>query len=486
MREYIFCPYCGGITAPGICVNCGMRTEKQSVEANSQTEQNISNVPLQGQPVQNNTYGHTPYSQSGQNSTYGNTSYSQSGQNNMYGSAPYGQPGQNNMYGNAPYGQPGQNNMYGNASYGQSNAKYPTDNKMVYQNEKPKKKSRWWVWLLIFLGILVIGIVIIVIATIAIMASAPALFADGPSSSATPVQTPSVQVTSEYDNTYDEYEMTVYQRELGRVDLSDFDWDSYASSALVYSDTTDGDKDIFLAVDYSSTFGSNHSNHSIDEFSGEYYEPFVDCIDGNQDYGLSRHFIQYSSVKDQVVINGYIAYIQLEGGTVPNEDEINRQILEMTANDLWGHLSGELPYYASDDEVTFMVDSFVTYNDSEKMSILLDVNIVEFEQLSESYIYAINIDLENGTIMDNGNILAVDEDFAAMFREKCCTQNGTDIDGLNYLTDEELADFLVDSDTNIVFYSPYGMEVGYAYETSEYSRGWMTITLSDYEQYLNE
>ena len=25
-NEYVFCPYCGGITAPGTCVNCGMST----------------------------------------------------------------------------------------------------------------------------------------------------------------------------------------------------------------------------------------------------------------------------------------------------------------------------------------------------------------------------------------------------------------------------------------------------------------------------
>lgn len=34
--EYIFCPYCGGITAPGICVNCGMSTDIQEYENDAQ------------------------------------------------------------------------------------------------------------------------------------------------------------------------------------------------------------------------------------------------------------------------------------------------------------------------------------------------------------------------------------------------------------------------------------------------------------------
>lgn len=504
VKEYIFCPYCGGITNPGVCVNCGMPTGgEQSV---AQAQQENSGMKAQGmnvQPGQNTPYGNAPYSQPGQGNTpYGNAPYGQPRQGGTsYGTAPGSQPRQGSTsYGTAPYSQPGQGGApYGNAPYGQSgqgNAPYGRANQtnLVYENKKPKKKSRWWIWLLVLGGVLILGIVAIVVACFLLIGSASAMIVDGSGSATTvPTQPGGTAITSEIeddddvdvdDNIDDADTITVYHRELDRVDLSDCKWNDYASDALVYSDTTDGADDIFLAVDYSSTFGSNHLNYTIDDFSGQYYEPFVDCIDTNQEYGLSRHFMQYSNVHDDVLVNGYIAYIQFEGDTIPNEDEINRKILEMTANDLWAHLEGIQPYYVTDEEVTFMVDSFVTYNDDEKMSILLDVNIVEYEQLAESYIYAINIDLVNGEIMDNGEILKTDVDFATMFREKCCEQNGTDIDGLNYLTDEELADILSDSGSNIVFFSPYGVEVGYAYETSDYARGWMTITLPDYEQYL--
>ena len=506
VKEYVFCPYCGGITAPGVCVNCGMSTTGE--QKAPEVKQENSNMPgAANQSAQSKYSGNTAYNQPNQNGVpYGNTAYSQPNQNGVpYGNTAYSQPNQNGVpYGNTAYSQPNQSSApYGNVPYNRPNqsgipyGNVPPNrtpqNNLIYEKAKTKKKSHWWIWLLILGGILVLGIIIIAIVCVLLIGSASTYISSGLQTTTTVPTQPGSGISTDVDDDDDDYDdydvvdadtIAVYPRELGRVDLSDCKWNTYASDALVYSDTTDGEKDIFLAVDYSSTFGSNHKNYTIDDFDGQYYEPFVDCIDTDQDYELSRHFMQYSNVHGDVLINGYIAYIQFEGGTIPNEDAINRKILEMTANDLWAHLEGIQTYYATDEEVTFMVDSFVIYNDDEKMSILLDVNIVEYEQLAESYIYAINIDLENGTIMDNEEILETDVDFATMFREKCCEQNGDDIDGLNYLTDELLSEFLSDSDTNIVFFSPYGIEVGYAYETSDYARGWVTITLSDYEQYL--
>ena len=167
------------------------------------------------------------------------------------------------------------------------------------------------------------------------------------------------------------------------------------------------------------------------------------------------------------------------------KDALNEEIFRYTVHDLLAQLDGYTDYGWYTGSALILVDSFVTYNDGEKMSILLDVNISEDgSALAESYIYGINIDLVNGEIMENGSILVSGSEFAAIFRERCCTQNGTDIDGLNYLEDYELAAFLGDSSTNIVFYTPYGMEYGYAYELSDGSKGWMTITLADYEEYL--
>lgn len=440
-NEYIFCPYCGGVTRPGVCSNCGISLNEGEAEKTSEVK-NTTN-PGTAQPTMQQTYS---------------------------------QPVQKKPVQTPPV-------------------------QRRYHEQEPKKKSRWWIWLLIIGGILLLGVLLIAIIAVAAVVFLPLFLgtntviggSDGPTSVVTGTLPSGGQVTVEESSYYDEQyyldQIYVYERDLERLDFSDFDWEEYADSADYYNEESDGSNDPFLSSNYSSTFGSNHDNHSLSDFSGEYYEPFVDCIDANQGYGLSRNFIEYSDEIDGVTVNAYIAYIQLEGGNIPNEDEINRKILEMTANDLFGHLSGKKTYPYACDSVTYMVDSFIPYNDGEKMSILLDVNIVEDDEyFRESYIYAINIDLENGTIIDNDSILKTNEDFAAMFREKCCTQNGDDIDGLNAIDDAQLSYFLSNKATNIVFYSPYGMEVGYSYETTEngssIARGWVTITLQEYEDYL--
>lgn len=418
-NEYVFCPHCGGITIPGICVNCGMRTtEEKPVEEHLQ-----------------------PY----------------------VVTESFDTPAKATNY---QYQQPN----------------------MSYTVNPPKKKSHWWLWLIIIGVVLFFGVFLLVLVGIV------ALIMFGANDSSTASVIPSYEISSmpevtvpdtpDIPDAYDTTSVTICERDLGRLDFSDFDWDSYANTAMIYSDTSDGSNDLFLNREYLSTFGSNHDNHSISEFSGDYFEPFVDCIDTSYDYRLSRHFIDYSNLDEGVMVNAKIAYIQFEGDTIPNEDALNQQILEMTANDLWGYLDGQKPFYSYYSNVTYMIDSYIPYNDGEKMSILLDVNVYDGEYREDHHVYAINIDLVNGEIMDNGSILQIDEDFAAMFRERNDAQNGTDVLGVISLDDSELAEMLSSANTNIVFFSPYGMEVGYNYESTEYSWGWVTITLSDYEDYL--
>lgn len=504
-NEYVFCPYCGGITAPGTCVNCGMPTNGQA-QAQNET-QNVTSEPVlpktepayakyqpQGAQPQQTGGQYQPQTQQApqgyaqyQPKTTSETSGSVQGQTSVpsaQGYNPYPQPMGTNNYG---YGVGQTNNQGMGQNFGQAQNggnQYPQPN--VTYNEKPKKKSRWWIWLLVIGFILFFGVIIVAIAIIAAMimfgtSDVSTLGNNSPTQGTTP---PQVTVPDSTEDEYDDSTLAVYARELGRLNFGDFDWDFYADSAMVYSDTTDGSKDFYLNKDYQSTFGSNHDNHTLSEFTGQYYEPFVDCIDTSYDYRLSRHFLTYSNVVDEVIVNADIAYIQFEGDTIPNEDELNRQILEMTANDFWGYLQGQTSLAYIPSEVNFMVDSFIPYNDGEKMSILLDVNTYLDGYREEHYIYAINIDLVNGEIMDNASILKIDEDFGAMFRERNNAQNGEDVIAVVNCTDKELADLLSNPDTNIVFFSPYGMEVGINYMADGYSWGWVSITLSDYEDYL--
>lgn len=469
-NEYIFCPYCGGVTRPGKCCNCGIDlSESASSAVNPQTA-----PPNPGPQM--------TYQQPNMNAGMGrpkqpNMNAGMANPQQPNANVGMNRPQQPNM--NAGMGRPQQPNM----NAGMNRPKQP-------QPAPKKKKSFGWIWFLVIGIIAVLAILLVVGLGIGAAFLIPTLAdSDSDSTGYEPQSTiTSTQPDSLYEPDADMTDVVVHPRDLQRLNLDSFNWKYYYQMADIYVDKKDGSNDIFLNAGYNSTFGTNHDNHSINEFTGEYFDPFVDCIDPSKGYGLSRHFIEYEDEIDGVTVKAYIAYIQLEGKKIPNESEINRQILNDTANDLFGHLSGQKPYPYECNSVTYMVDSYIPYNDGEKMSILLDVNIVQNDDtFVESYIYAINIDLVNGKILDNNEILNTDVNFAAMFRERCITQNGSDIDGLNYISDVELSEYLSNASTNVVFYSPYGVEVGYAYELNDGSygsRGWMTITLSDYEQYL--
>ncbi|MDE6844370.1 MAG: hypothetical protein K2J99_01200, partial [Lachnospiraceae bacterium] len=90
------------------------------------------------------------------------------------------------------------------------------------------------------------------------------------------------------------------------------------------------------------------------------------------------------------------------------------------------------------------------------------------------FLYSINIDMENGIILDNESMLNVNDDFSVEFRD---IQNG-EISYLTRMSDQEITDHF-DSTDIIVFYTPQGMEIGFNYD-----EGWVTVTYKDYEQYL--
>lgn len=499
VNEYVFCPMCGSITTPGICTQCGYNLEQKEEETNrnvySAPETNTESVNQNDNQNYNRDYSQNANLNYGQgyNQNY-NQNYDQSynGYYNQNNDLNYN-PNTNQNLNNNLYGTQPQQNLYQSVPM-----------------EPEKKKSRWWIWLLIIAGVLFLGAFLVVVVIIALVVFVPILSVtntggmnQGVSSQISPVPQVEVSEVLEEDSEayYEEDSITengsgsfeagsssyaVYAADHTRYDLSEFDWSAYANSADLYSDTTDGTDDFYLEENFASTFGTNHDNHFGEAFLGDYFEPFVECIDENQDYGLERHFISYADEKDGVGIYGSIAYMQFTGGTIPNEEALNQQILNATANDLFAYLDGKKTYDVM-GSLHFFVDSFVVYNDAEKVSILLDINVVGDESTyADSYVYAINIATKSGVILDNSEFISVDEAFAAEFRERCCTQNGTDIPGLNSITDEELAKLLGDEKTNIVFFSPYGLEFGYNYEMGSpegYSRGWMTITMKDWADY---
>ena len=90
---------------------------------------------------------------------------------------------------------------------------------------------------------------------------------------------------------------------------------------------------------------------------------------------------------------------------------------------------------------------------------------------------SINVDMKNGVVLDNEDMLTIDDEFSVDFRTRSDEQNG-EVDSLAYMTDQQITDYF-NSDNLIVYYTPKGMEIGFNFED-----GWVTVTYEDYEQFL--
>ena len=238
--------------------------------------------------------------------------------------------------------------------------------------------------------------------------------------------------------------------------------------------------DPFLTDDYENRWGTNHENHNKADFTGEYYDNIVECIDESVDYQVNRKYYEYQSDNGNVLLR--VAYYQLEGD-IPNIDELNDEIMAYSAYMAGNYFEN---YSESDYEGTMELstDSYITFNDDRILSILLNEEYA-IDGTGGFDLYGINVDLQNGVILENDKILDVDEAFASTFRERNEAQNEYDgkIPAVDNLTDGEIAEELASADSNIIFYTPMGMEVGFNY-ANENGVGWVTVTYKDYENYL--
>ncbi|MCQ2518396.1 MAG: hypothetical protein MJ119_06480, partial [Lachnospiraceae bacterium] len=348
-----------------------------------------------------------------------------------------------------------------------------------FDTAAPKKKGVRW-GLILGIGIpalVVLGSIICCIGFVIISALGVA----GTSTPGTtnPISTPSTSTT-----TY-----TYERQDHARASVDDFD--NQTSNASKNNDSTNGKNDVYLKSDYESTFGSNHTNHARDTFSGPYYEQFMDSFDTSYGYSVRRHFIDYEDQTSAGIdINGKMAYVEIKdnGKNIPNLDKLNKEIKNITLYDLTEYLKGNTSY-GEISSIAFAVDSFCIYNDDVKMSILFESNIYPDQSQYYNYthyVYTINIDLEKGEIIENDSIFKADDAMGQLFKDTNDAQNGY-VEAVAELSVSEIADMLNDSSCNIVFFTPVGLEIGFNYymvSGTDKSWGWVTISIEDYDQYL--
>lgn len=212
----------------------------------------------------------------------------------------------------------------------------------------------------------------------------------------------------------------------------------------------------------------------------EYYVTLANAV--RDDLSYSVEWEEYDLTDDETGATAVGRYPQLTGGNIPRLEELN-ELIETEAT----YFSTLYNYYRAwqGDDVVYNAEStgYVTYMDEEKISIVLEESYVMDGQSSIS-LYSINIDLISGEVLNNGSLIKYNQQLADEFRSQNDYQNGT-VPVVDSMDDEQLLDFLSDENTNIVFYTPVGLEIGFNYTTSD-STGWVTATIRDYERYVTK
>ena len=256
----------------------------------------------------------------------------------------------------------------------------------------------------------------------------------------------------------------------------DDDYDPYADDdydPLEFLDDIDWDDESWKDEPY---------NYAPEDVGDEFYYELCNCIDRNVDYKINFETFEDSDESQNICMR--INYYQLDGD-IPNLETINEALKETAMyyntyyNDNIDDYEDIFAEYGSGYVVD--VDSFVTYNDEEKISVVMNEYYESPVEINK-HVVSLNIDLEAGIILYNTDFFDISEEFLEYYRDTCRDQNGS-VPALREFDNDELRRFFEDEDDLILYYTPCGFEVGINYETDE-SYGWVTATLVDCEQYL--
>lgn len=265
--------------------------------------------------------------------------------------------------------------------------------------------------------------------------------------------------------------------------LEDEDSDIFSSDNS--DSSTADDSDTSISNDGDSIWDSSHENHFGESFDGEYYTRFVDWIDESTGYEVNREEYVY---KDEATSTDIVvSYVQIEndeqGRDMSYINETLREYAEYYQKVMEGDSEESKMTYA---DCIVRCDTYVTYNDEDKVSILINEETDMAGVYKTGNLQAYTIDLAVGKITYSQEMLDYDMEFVRDWMDMSEKQNGhIAADGVNFY-EKDLIDFF-NSTNCIAFYTPMGMEVGYSYyDYTTGISGWITVTLKDYEKYLKK
>ena len=260
-------------------------------------------------------------------------------------------------------------------------------------------------------------------------------------------------------------------------------WDDYIEDDYDYDYGYDYDDDYDYDYGYDYSYDEYEDDNSLVSPDGktygydpedDYYYQLKDIIREDLTYSVYFDYEEFTEGEDAYV---YCSYPVLEGD-IPNIDYLNEVIYDEYLYFVDYYTESIKEFMSEGDYYYALSEGYVTYMDEDKISI-----VFQEESTSDVYsyisLYCINIDVKNGVVIDNTEILDANDDFSVDFRLREAEQNQSDT--LDYYTDQEITEMLNDSENLIVFYTPLGLEVGLNHDF-----GWSTTTYKDYEKYLKQ
>ena len=434
-----FCPKCGALLRDGVCPSCGYGESEKQPEMPNGFESNA---------------------EAGADSNLGSAMQPESTEGTQQRNYEKYQAGVNEYYQNG-YDQQQQQNFYyqptGNANY--NNGQVP-----------PKKSNKGPIILAIVAGVVCM---IVVIAIVAVISGVKAYHkADSQEVADTDDEM--------YFDDYDDEELLDDKEAEMEDDWDSSDWDDtdtgYDEELLAFVDDIDWDD---------TSWKEEPENYTPDEVYDDYYECYIspcNCIDENVSYSMVHNSWEETDREQNVCIR--VNYYQLEGD-IPNLDDINEELRFQAGwpGDIYfdrpEEFAEEFEEYGPGYVVS--VDSYVTYNDEEKISVVSDI-YYESATSVQKLIYGVNVDLTSGEIIKNARVLDISDEFLEEYKDICQDQNGY-MNIFDEFDNDDLREFFEDKDDLILYYTPCGLEVGINYETDE-RYGWFSATLTDYDKYL--
>lgn len=386
----------------------GLFSGRQQENPNPDFYTNYSGQPSYGNGQQENNQQGNPYNPYGGQSSYGNgpqgnpynpyggqTPYGNGQQENPYypygGQPSYGNGQQGNAYN--PYGSvPPYGNPYpqgggygGQPSFG---GQPPYDNPYS-PYASPQKKQHTG---------LIIGIVITIVILFLI-----AVFA---------LANKAVNMLSERK---EERRRDVYEFN----DDYDYDIDDYLYD---YDDGYD--------YDYDDDYGYDYDDEYDYDYDDDQYYTLHDEIRDDLSYGVEFSGLDYETDYENVYIS--VSMPVVLGEDVTNLGTINEEI-QREAYRITEFFEEEYESHIKENEDAYfeaVLEPYVAYMDEDKLSIVYDERIYS-DLDSGIYLICINVDMKNGVVLKNEDILAVDDNFTVDFRTRSDEQNG-EIDPLSH------------------------------------------------------